>query len=305
MKKIKKYLYAITILMLFILMSVSIVAASTQGNVYLSLDSSNIDELPKNFRKTTDLSVLKNSSLNLEGLSDLNISGSKQFAEKPLSLLIKDINHPKITIVDLRQESHGFINGNAVSWFSPGDKANRGLSLDEVLVKEKKQLSSIELNKPLQLNKGKHTLIPTIVENEETLAKKNNLDYFRITVTDGERPTDDMVDRFMSFINKLPEDQWLHFHCKAGIGRTTTFMAMFDMTRNSKKVSFDDIINRQQDLAQLEKSLLDKNDKRTEFLNNFYKYTKENTDNFKSTWSDYIKANNIEPYTNKSVLPKT
>ena len=34
------------------------------------------------------------------------------------------------------------------------------------------------------------------------------------------------------------------------------------------------------------------------------KYTKENNDNFKTTWSDWIKQNNITPYTSTTELPK-
>ena len=36
-----------------------------------------------------------------------------------------------------------------------------------------------------------------------------------------------------------------HFHCKEGIGRTTTFMIMYDIMKNYKEVSLNDIIKRQ------------------------------------------------------------
>ena len=35
-----------------------------------------------------------------------------------------------------------------------------------------------------------------------------------------------MVDYFIDFVENQPENTWLHFHCKAGAGRTTTFMIM-------------------------------------------------------------------------------
>lgn len=305
MKKFSKILYSIFSLIIIFAFLITPIKALVEEDVYLSLDVENVSKLPNHFRKTSDLSVLKNSTENLKGLSTLNISGSKQFSDKSLSLIIENLSQPKITVIDLRQESHGFINGNAVSWLGDGNNANAGLTLEEVVAKEDSQLKSIPLNKPIKLSKGKYTLVPTTVENEETLTKNKNLEYFRITVTDGRRPTDIMVDRFISFIKEMPKDQWLHFHCKEGMGRTTTFMSMYDMMKNSKEVSFDDIISRQQNLANLEKPILEKNNTRRLFLDNFYNYTKTNSDGFKTTWSDYIKANNIEPYTKESELPKS
>lgn len=297
MNMFKRYTYILLSLILFSSTFIVPVTAYTEDTVYLSLDFENTNNLPRNFRKTTDLSVLKGSTLNLKGLDTLNISGSSEFAAIPLKLMLSNINKPHITVIDLRQESHGFINGNAVSWLGPGDKANKGLSFDEVLVKEQSQLNNIILNKPLQLDQGKYTITPTTVEDEKTLTKNNNINYLRLTVTDGERPSDDMVDRFMAYTKNISTDEWLHFHCKEGIGRTTTFMSMYDMIANSKTVSFNDIITRQLTLGQITDLGFYKPDQRTTFLNNFYNYTKENNDNFKTTWSDYIKTNNILPYT--------
>ncbi len=72
----------------------------------------------KKFRKSSDISnVEKNKNINLSGLNTLNISGSKQFSEQNLPLIISNIKTSlPITVVDLRQESHGFINGLPVSW---------------------------------------------------------------------------------------------------------------------------------------------------------------------------------------------
>jgi Protein-tyrosine phosphatase. len=121
------------------------------------------------------------------------------------------------------------------------------------------------------------------------------MDYIRVTVTDTERPEDDMVDYFVKKVRKLPEDTWLHFHCKAGMGRTTTFMAMYDMMKNSKKVSLEDIMERQELLGgvKLLKPVGGKeseSQKRSDFLRQFYQYTKENNDNFKTSWSQWLNS---------------
>ena len=303
----KKIIRLLLILLLCFSITNSIVInafAESGPEVYLSLDFRNEDTLPKNFRKTTDLSKLNGTNANLTGLADLNISGSSQFTALSFLKLKENIT-TKLPFVDidLRQESHGFINGNAISWVSPGDKANRGLSLKEVIEKEKSQLASIPFGKSISLDNGKYNLVPTVIENEEKLVTPNNTKYLRLTVTDGNRPTDDIVDMFVNYSTTQAKGKWLHIHCKEGEGRTTTFMTLYDMINNSKNVSLEDIVNRQFLLGGI--NLLKPGDesKRVNFIKNFYTYTKENNDDFKTTWSQWIKKNNITPYTLQDELP--
>ncbi len=54
-----------------------------------------------------------------------------------------------------------------------------------------------------------------------------------------------MVNYFIDFVKNQPKDSWLHFHCKEGIGRTTTFLIMYDIMKNHKDVNLNDIIKRQ------------------------------------------------------------
>lgn len=299
MRKISKFIIC---LLLCIFISVPNIAYSfiKSEDFYLSLDFSNSNELPNNFRSTSDLTKLENSNIDLSGFESLNISGSAQFTSLSLSKIKETIKQsaPKSQIIDidLRQESHGFINGNAISWIGAKNNINNGLTLDEVIPKENKQLASIPFGKSISLNNGNYNLVPTTIESENTLVKPNNIKYFRITVTDADRPTDEMVDRFISFVNALPEYTWLHFHCKEGIGRTTIFMILYDIMKNSKSVSFEDIMNRQFLLLDVE--LLKKNfdDSKTTFIKNFYDYAKNNNDNFSSSWSNWVKENNIKPY---------
>lgn len=301
----KKYFKIISAILIFCLLSPVFISAQEVEQVYLSLDFENKDSLPSNFRKTTDLSKVIKGGGNTTGLENLNISGSSQFTSLSLLNLKKNINTKnEFWDIDLRQESHGFINGNAVSWRNHGNSANAGLNYKEVITKEAKQLAEIPFGKPISLNNGKYTLIPTVVENESKLASSNNIGYLRIAVTDGHRPTDESVDQFVKFVTNLPDNYWLHFHCKHGDGRTTTFMALFDMMKNSKNVSLDDIIERQYLLSNFNLFKSEEENKRVLFLKNFYKYSKENNDNFKTTWSEWVKQNNITPYTFKTELPK-
>ena len=88
------------------------------NTVNLILDSLNHNDMPKNFRKSSNLiNIQNNKNLNISGLDTLNISGSQQFSEYNLPLVINSIETSlPITVIDLRQESHGFINGYPVSW---------------------------------------------------------------------------------------------------------------------------------------------------------------------------------------------
>ncbi|WP_290443199.1 phytase [Clostridium sp. CF012] len=258
-------------------------SALDDNNINLVADTQNYNGMPYHFRKSSDLiNTQSKSDLNVSGLNTLNISGSQQFSEFNLPLIMESIgNTLPITVIDLRQESHGFINGAPVSWANARNDANIGLTMDQVLLDEYIKLSSIKLNVPITFYNHKNiTVVPTKVEDEDYLVNSKSLSYERIPVTDGKIPTDDMVDYFVCLVKLQPKNTWLHFHCKQGIGRTTTFMIMYDMMKNSKRVSADDIINRQLLLANFDESHIKSfsNNERINFLQNFYKYCKDNTD---------------------------
>lgn len=295
--RIKLILFLLPLLILFSNFSCILTYAKTdKEGSYISLDYKNSDETPVNFRTTLDLNKIENNDFNLSGLKNLNISGSSQFTELSLSKIKEAINHDlPIYIIDLRKESHGFINGDAVSLFSPGNKINAGLPLNAVLKREELFIKSIPLNRSINLDIDKYTIIPKTTYNEESLVKNNELNYFRIPVNDNERPTDEMVDRFISFTKALPKDRWIHFHCKEGRGRTTTFMILYDIINNYKTVSLDNIIDRQIALSSLDSLKFDKREIRYLLLENFYKYAKET--NLDMTWQEWVKSNNIEPFT--------
>ncbi|MGL6184593.1 MAG: fused DSP-PTPase phosphatase/NAD kinase-like protein [Clostridium chrysemydis] len=277
MKKYPKLLIITFLSLIFSLFS-PFPAFSYDSDVTLVLDTQDSIDLPKNFRKCADSEISKiNSNLNLTNFDDLKISGSAQFTEQSLDLVLNAIGKTyKIIDVDLREESHGFINGLAVSFKNSLKNANAGLSLKEITNKENELLSSIKLNEPLSLSSSSSSIkeiIPISVENEETLCKKRLVDYFRLPVTDGNLPSPEMVSSFVNFVNSLPENAWLHFHCKAGATRTTTFMIMYDIMKNCDFVSLNDIIDRQIFIANLPKAdTVDfKTGRLLDFFTEFYK----------------------------------
>ncbi len=269
--------------------------AEAPNNVNLIVDFTNAEFSSTRFRKTSSNLTLDNAnSLNLAGLKELNISGSKQFTPENISEIINAIGiSTPITIVDLRQESHGFINDLPVSWANNKNNANLGLTREEVLLNETNRLKDIKLNIPISFyNHPDKIVTPVNVQDEANLAKTKSLSYVRIPVTDGKIPDDDMVDYFIDFVKTNPKNSWLHFHCKQGIGRTTTFMIMYDMIKNSKQVSEDDIIKRQLSLANFNSKEIDSfyNKERTSFLNKFYRYCKSSNVSYSQSFSDWNKA---------------
>jgi protein-tyrosine phosphatase len=290
----------------FILFFISIMGISTafskelsepnnaNAGISMTVDSKRNGKIPKRFRKASDKIETTEKTPNLTGLSDLKESGSAQFTPGNIDMVKKAIGSKNIVVVDLRQESHGFINGWAVSWKKDGkNKANKGLTKSQVLKTEEELLKSIKLNEPIEI-KGK-TIVPTEVQDEKQLVTKYDMKYVRIPVTDNERPDDDMVDYFVNMVKTLPEDTWFHFHCKAGIGRTTTFMAMYDMMKNAKKVSLEDIMERQtliggKEILKPENGKNGNSQRRSDFLRNFYEYAKQNNDNFETSWSKWLKS---------------
>lgn len=244
--------------------------------------------------------------------NELCTSASSQFSIEELRAVKIEIAHEKIMIVDLREESHGFINNYAVSWYVAKNWPNVGLPLNELLLDEKKRLKNINLQQRLNLHKilekGTGTdfvtmlKIPTTVHyvcSEEDLCHDMNLGYTRIPITDHVRPSNEMVDRFITLTKTMHKNTHLHFHCSAGAGRATTFMSLYDMMHNAQNISFEKIIERQFRLGGI--NLLQAptpskwkyryNLERQAFLRRFYQYARQNSDDFATTYSEWSQRN--------------
>lgn len=248
-------------------------------DIKLTVDSPTANELPKYFRKSTD-KITPSENINLSGLDKLNISGSGQFSKTGIPLMKNSIGNTfPITVIDLREESHGFIDGIPVSWQNANNDANKGLTVNEIIADENSKLSSIPLNKPIALEGFKDIIIPSKIQNEADLTKAYSLSYIRIPVTYKNLPTDTMVNYFMEVVKNQPEGSWLHFHGNEGIERTTTFMIMYDIMKNCKEVSLNDIITRQVLLSKMDKKTSEKfySGEVYNFLNNFYNNCESNS----------------------------
>ena len=267
--------------------------------------------LPRNFRTTDDpLKTNDGKTPSTIGLIDVHASGSGEFTADNLKLLLARLRGP-VTIFDLRQETHIFINGLPVSWYATRDWANVGRSQTEIEEAEAAWVQSLGPGSEIAVRPGHpvkkdnaDSVVPqqVIVKEasiERDVASAAGTGYVRVANTDHTRPLDEAVDRFIVAVRALPGDAWVHFHCEAGLGRTTTFMVLYDMLRNATRVSLDDIVCRQKLLgynydvlrpAGLRNWKAPYMEDRIAFVRAFYNYARANPNGRPRLWSEWLKS---------------
>lgn len=268
-------------------------------------------ELPRNLRTTDDpLEANKNETPSTTGLRDLRASGSGEFTPVGLKLVLARTHGP-VTIFDLRQETHIFVNELPISWYASRDWVNVGRSQSAIEADEAARVESLRQGSEIDVRPGhlvKHgngnSVTPQRVtvesaSTERDVADRAGAQYVRIAVTDHARPLDEEVDNFVLAVRELPENAWAHFHCEAGLGRTTTFMVLYDMLRNAKRVSLDDIVGRQKILSK-GYNVLQPDEPgnwkapyaadRAAFVRAFYDYARANPNGRPKLWSEWLKS---------------
>lgn len=164
-------------------------------------------------------------------------SGSSQFTAKGLSTIKAEVERARpgarLVVIDLRQESHGLLHGEPVEWMGHHNQANRGKSPDAVSAAEERRLHEVG------------------AVSEAAVCAAAGVEYLRLPVTDHLAPDDATLRRFVALATKLEcEGAWVHFHCKAGKGRTTTFMALWELLRTKPEaLDAKRVLERQRDLG--------------------------------------------------------
>ena len=189
-----------------------------------------------------------------EGLDTLNISASEQFSESQFHELADELraraDGKQIVIVDLRAESHCFLNGIPVSWQELNNWGNLFLTPEEIEADEAERFEPL-LGQTVQAvglpagSSGEPAEIKvTSVTFERELVESEGFTYLRLDCTDHAMPTPAEIDTFIDFVKSIDmDDTWFHFHCVGGKGRTGTFMMLYDKMKNPQ-VSDKDIMYR-------------------------------------------------------------
>lgn len=247
----------------------------------LILNAANKQELPIGFR-----------------ITPLNASASPQFSEGGLRKILEKLNRDNVIVVDLREEPHGYLNGNAVSWLSYHNWANQGKGKVSIVENENERIHKLSSDFFTIVFKDKQYPIPYFISSmktEEELAHDLNVGYYRLPITDHVKPSDKTVDEFIVFIKNLPEKSWLHFHCSAGKGRASTMLTMLDMMHRANELTFNDFINRQVEFGGINLLTLTPGKDwkygylraRAAFLEQFHHYCQEEAPQFKKSWSGW------------------
>lgn len=206
----------------------------------------------------------------------------------------------KIYLVDLRQEPHGFANDYPVSWYVDKNRANFYRGNDEIESDEMDRLDAI-LGKKIEFvplgNADKKSFAPVEFDVYyiaiERAAAAFGFEYVRFGATDMIFPAPEVVDDFIAFLNDIDENDWLHLHCHAGHGRTTTFLVLIEILLFPDE-SLEDICARQYQLGG--SNLLAHSDgddwyaqahnDRAEKLRQFYRYAHEGFGH--ESWREFL-----------------
>ncbi|HXF91000.1 MAG TPA: hypothetical protein VNJ29_03620 [Candidatus Nitrosotenuis sp.] len=241
----------------------------------------------KKFRSTDDIQPnLKD--VNLEGLSDLRISGSNRPVFADIKKRLKNVKG-KIYIVDLTGGDQPYLHGKYPLDF---------------LGYEAKNPNRYDLRLRRLFINGFGEILPQDFVSEEIVARQHGFEYLKFFNTRREPPTSEIIDRIIEIVETLPKDDWLHFHCLGGKGRTTVFMTIVDILKNGKKVSLEDIVKRQYLLGGIDlfdvqvwktkgSYTVEQLTTRKQFVENFYTYVNDPHGYGTLTWTQWCKAHNI------------
>ena len=293
----------------------------TAGSVTLVLDAPQksiaTQPLPANFRP-----------MQISGISGSAASGSAEFSLSQFQAMLAKIGQEggvfPLVVVDLRQEPHGFLtlkqplNGEtevAVGWFAERDWLNVAKGVASLVVDEENRLAAASQTANLEVydvltkcatedgicTATPCTVNPTSYRSEKPLVKTfPGVDYLRLPTTDHCRPRDAEVDQFVAYEATLDPKTWLHFHCRASDGRTTSFMAMHDIIHNAPCDSLETILTRQgpSGIGGVDLSKVSDNPdvfsypfsaERVTFIQDFYSYVVDaKPGGFKLKWSDWV-----------------
>jgi len=179
-----------------------------------------------NFRTTQDR-IWSLQQVDLTGLRELKASGGTSVRFPDLKRRLRNINENKV-IVDGISEYHGYIKGIPTTFFAyQNPNPHWKYYLRRLIFTGTTEVS------------------PDLVITEAEEARQNGFSYLHVRVGSKFISSDQAIDNIVQFLDALPENVWVHFHCHYGKGRTSMMLVMYDIMRNAPQVALEDIVKRQ------------------------------------------------------------
>ncbi len=246
----------------------------------------------KNFRTSADRQKrgLIAERPSTEGLDQLHISGSARPTKEGLRNALSSIDMP-VYIFDVFAEKQYYINGMSESWY--GYKRSKAIGLDS-----KNPSLRSKAHRLFYTGKLKHD--ESDAQTPQAMAEELGFHHIRFDYVRKQIPTDAQVDEFVQQIESLPNPVWVHFHCSAGRGRTTMAMVMYDIMKNGRKVSLNDIVTRHYLMGS--ENLFDTTvwpngrytkkmlEDRVSFITRFYEYINSPDGYGTKSWTEWIQS---------------
>lgn len=145
---------------------------------------------------------------------------------------------------------------------------------------------------------------PELTTSEEAEAKKFNMKYIPLRIVSKGSSSDNTIDTFVEFIDNLPKDAYVYFHCENGKGRTSMMLVMADILKNAPQVSLKDIVERQHLLGSVDmfdtipwrkgtygKAMLQN---RKRYIEKFYEFVCQRKAGGLTRWSDWRKQDGFK-----------
>ncbi|PTL75749.1 protein tyrosine phosphatase [Vitiosangium sp. GDMCC 1.1324] len=238
-------------------------------------------------------------------------SGSAQFSLAGWDDIQERLGRPapeRLYVVDLRQETHGFLDGAAVSWYARHNWGCVGLAGDEVRQLEGLRLrllaraETVWVGDARAIKEGREPHFtewkPGHVRTEQEALGLPEGHYLRLPVTDHLRPDDAVIDRFIHFVRDLRSEAHLHFHCRGGKGRTSLFLTLLELLWNAEHVALEAILERQQRFNDYDLRKRPAPDsykaafapERLELLTRFHGYARANPGGGPLSWTQWLQS---------------
>jgi hypothetical protein len=199
-----------------------------------------------------------------------------------------------VYIFDLQLEPHRFLAGLPEHWY--------GYPRSETFPQDLKDVKFKHLLRRL-IYTGKLVNSEKEAQTEKDVVESLGFHYIQTNQTRHRVPEAEQVDMFIKTIQELPNNAWVHFHCSAGQGRTSVAMVCYDILKNGKTVSLEDIVKRQHVLGSedLFDTVVWKNgtyskemlENRKNFIVQFYRYVNDPKGLGVALWSAWCRQNGV------------